>query len=232
MGVPIANHSSYDFERSLHRAFYAIHRSPISSDIRGSPIHFREYSLKRDHRGKPIQTKNNQKLSSHSSKLRSADELPPPPFLRDTSPQQSRESLQGRPVRIFQCRRRSVTFDPSTKPPVPSKNDAQQQHFEEQQRINGFRSDYSIGDKLRSPYHMGARSSDIDSLRQHDFAFVKRSDGSYTYAILVYRSSKPIRGTDDVEEIMVFALSNDGTIKSIRKRYWNKCIRLVSNEGL
>mmetsp|Transcript_25499 Transcript_25499/g.53867 ORF Transcript_25499/g.53867 Transcript_25499/m.53867 type:complete len:181 (-) Transcript_25499:34-576(-) len=171
MGVPIANHSSYDFERSLHRAFYAIHRSPISSDIRGSPIHFREYSLKRDHRGKPIQTKNNQKLSSHSSKLRSADELPPPPFLRDALSKQSRESLQERPVRELQRPRRTVTVDlPATDP-----HDIKQKLVTEEQPMKELRGGHSIEDTLRFSCPMVDESTGIGFLIKHDFAFVKRS---------------------------------------------------------
>jgi len=78
---------------------------------------------------------------------------------------------------------------------------------------------------------------DIDSLKRHDFAFVKRSDGTYTYAILAFRSSdinskKATVVEEDSEEgddeKMVFVMNNNGSTKIIRKKYWSKLIRFVS----
>mmetsp|Transcript_27936 Transcript_27936/g.58999 ORF Transcript_27936/g.58999 Transcript_27936/m.58999 type:complete len:223 (-) Transcript_27936:50-718(-) len=220
MGVSMADHSSIALERSLHKAFSAIHRSPLSSDVRGSsPSNLHDCSLKRDRRGRALPKK---KATVET------EALPSLPFDRDTSPQQSRESSQERPVRKFQRRRRTVTFDPSTKFPAPSStNDAQQQQpaeEQQQQRVNGLRGDYFIGDKLRSPCHMIDETTDVGSLNRHDFAFVKRSDGSYSYAILAFRTN------NDAEESMVFVMSDDGCTKSIREKHWAKLIRLVSKE--
>ena len=105
--------------------------------------------------------------------------------------------------------------------------------------IKGFRNDYSIGETIRSLSHMiieptvTQATQSISSLSKHDFAFLKRSDGSYTYAILAYRSMVPKKGSIDgsMEECMVFVVVDDGSTKRIRKRDWIECVRLISTEG-
>ncbi len=62
----------------------------------------------------------------------------------------------------------------------------------EGQRNKGFRGDYDLGDSARASSHMIVEPTSkqalqaAGSLNKHDFAFVKRSDGSCTYAILAY----------------------------------------------
>jgi len=95
---------------------------------------------------------------------------------------------------------------------------------------------YRIGEKLRSQSHMITEASSergieaVSTLNKHDFAFIKRSDGSYSYAILAYRSTKPIKGIPEVEECMTFVISSAGATKMIRKRHWSEIIHLVSTE--
>ena len=91
----------------------------------------------------------------------------------------------------------------------------------------GFRPDYKLGDTLRSPDDMVAQPSReaqliaVESLKPHDFAFVRRSDGSYSYGILAYSR----------EETLVFVLCEDGSTKSIKRKYWHGAIRLVNTIG-
>ena len=68
-----------------------------------------------------------------------------------------------------------------------------------------------------------------DTLEKHDFAFVKRSNGSYSYAILARRTFAPMKGHKDAtEECMTFVTDESGSTKTIRQRNWSKCLRLVS----
>ena len=113
----------------------------------------------------------------------------------------------------------------------------------------GFRHDYNLGDTARSSSHMIIETDtqraiqSIGTLSSHDFAFVKRSDGTYTFSILAYRSSSThvdeeslitrppqLQQGEEVEESMTFVLSNAGCTKIIKKSQWSQCIRLVASE--
>merc|ERR1719296_222792 len=65
-------------------------------------------------------------------------------------------------------------------------------------------------------------------LQKHDFAFVKRSDGSYSYAILAFRSFEPIKKGTGTEECMTFVTNKIGSTKIIRERHWSEFIRMPS----
>eukprot|EP00956_Cyclotella_meneghiniana_P038816 scaffold160318_cov23-Cyclotella_meneghiniana.AAC.1 len=90
---------------------------------------------------------------------------------------------------------------------------------------------YTIGDVAESSSHMMIetcpRAALINAcqLKTHDFAFVKRSDGSWTYAILAGHC-KDI----DNEEAMVFVMNEKGCTKLIKQRDWAKLIRCVATE--
>lgn len=84
----------------------------------------------------------------------------------------------------------------------------------------GFRKDYNLGDKARSLSHINHNIDDITSLKTFDFAFVKRGDGSWTYAILAASD----------EGHMFFVLNNKGSTKCIKRQYWNDFIRCVEVE--
>ena len=102
----------------------------------------------------------------------------------------------------------------------------------------GFRRDYALGDTARVESHMIIETNPeraIDSMCNHDFAWVKRSDGTYSYSILAYRSSSGGANEADehdeegqAEECMTFVLNNLGHTKVISKSQWGKCIRLVA----
>eukprot|EP00584_Thalassiosira_punctigera_P013402 CAMPEP_0172570432 /NCGR_PEP_ID=MMETSP1067-20121228/127546_1 /TAXON_ID=265564 ORGANISM="Thalassiosira punctigera, Strain Tpunct2005C2" /NCGR_SAMPLE_ID=MMETSP1067 /ASSEMBLY_ACC=CAM_ASM_000444 /LENGTH=274 /DNA_ID=CAMNT_0013362523 /DNA_START=93 /DNA_END=917 /DNA_ORIENTATION=- len=96
----------------------------------------------------------------------------------------------------------------------------------------GFREDYALGETIRSPSHMIPEATAHQainaaaSLKEHDFAFIKRSDGVYCYSILAYRSMELIKGS--TEECMTFAMSDvRSTTKMIRRKHWSEFVRLV-----
>mmetsp|Transcript_23506 Transcript_23506/g.42460 ORF Transcript_23506/g.42460 Transcript_23506/m.42460 type:complete len:410 (+) Transcript_23506:104-1333(+) len=130
-------------------------------------------------------------------------------------------------------RQYSVSFAPITTPPSLASIQTNNK------QNKGFRNDYSIGETLRSSSHMIEDSSEqtfqaVSSLKNHDFAFIKRSNGSYSFAILAYRSMEPIKGdkTKSSKECMVFVISDNGATKMVREKDWSETVRLVSVEGL
>lgn len=133
----------------------------------------------------------------------------------------------------------------------------QQQQDESSKHHAGFRLDYSLGETARRSSHMiietnTQRAIDAvdNTLSSHDFAWIKRSDGTFTYSILAYRSSAALSSSaanydgddndddDDAnandkqrqvaEDCMTFVLSTAGCTKMIRRSQWGKCVRLVA----
>jgi len=138
-------------------------------------------------------------------------------------------------------RRAIVAFDslPQQQESNDTKSDVEKDQQEQHQHQHkGVRQDYLLGETTRSHSHMiiepisGRSLQAINSLQKHDFAFVKRSDGSYSYAILAYRSSEPIKGRANKnsaiaeEECMIFVMNGIGNTKTIRQRYWSEFVRL------
>ena len=87
------------------------------------------------------------------------------------------------------------------------------------------RDDYALGEKARSSSHMMSAicPQSVYQLKNYDFAFVKRSNGSWTYAILAYRS----RGSSYEEEHMMFVLDEEGSSKVIVEKDWARYIRCL-----
>lgn len=105
---------------------------------------------------------------------------------------------------------------------------------EEEHQHLGFRLDYSLGDTVNIPSHMIIQSTPkrairaVKILQKHDYAFIKRSDGSYTYSILACRSKNEVTA----EESMLFVMDDTGSTKVISHRHWGETVRLVSKERL
>lgn len=102
--------------------------------------------------------------------------------------------------------------------------------------LKRFHKDYKLGDTLCCPSHATSEPDSrracraVSSLRVHDFAFVKRSDGSFSYAILAYRSMMPTEkgNNKSMEECMTFVLGTTGSTKTVFRSQWGKQVRLVS----
>lgn len=151
-------------------------------------------------------------------------------------------------------RRTTVSFAPLPPPPfttstsLPSISNNNKGGIIEpvQTESKGFRNDYTLGDTVRSESHMlppankptGSNQAcqSASSLQKHDFAFVRRSDGSYAYAILAFRSlEQPGNSssyTDSLIEYMSFVISGSGSTKMLKKKQWSTHVRLASMEGL
>ena len=94
------------------------------------------------------------------------------------------------------------------------------------ENYTGFRIDYDIGDEAHTPSDMIIKSTtqeameDADSLQKYNFAFIKRSDGSFTYAILFRRSS----------DSLTFVMDTNGSTKEVSRKRWSEMVRLVSTK--
>lgn len=99
-------------------------------------------------------------------------------------------------------------------------------------------SRYVLGETVRSASDMSIeqcpqKAAEMASyLKNYDFAFIKRSNGSWTYAILVCRVflTSGNNQKNSREEGMLFVVSDKGCIKMIRKPYWAEFIRVVTNK--
>mmetsp|Transcript_13125 Transcript_13125/g.26987 ORF Transcript_13125/g.26987 Transcript_13125/m.26987 type:complete len:302 (+) Transcript_13125:115-1020(+) len=104
----------------------------------------------------------------------------------------------------------------------------------EKQKHRGYREDYTLGDVVRSPSDMVSNCDEetslqsVSSLFMHDFAFIKRSDGDWTYAVLALRSFETVKG--DLKECMTFVVNSFGAMKTIDDSQWGNYIRLVSTK--
>jgi len=95
---------------------------------------------------------------------------------------------------------------------------------------------YVLGDMVRSSSDMIVAScpqdaaKNVSNLKNRDFAFVKRTDGSWTFAILACRIFLESRSkqADSCEECMLFVISEGGCTKIIRKPHWAEFIRIVA----
>lgn len=93
---------------------------------------------------------------------------------------------------------------------------------------NGFRGDYMLGDPARSIRHMKIEDTrqsafdEVSKLKTYDFAFVKRSDESWTYAICAARFQ------EDGKECMLFVLNKGGATKHLNMQQWADSIRVVA----
>ncbi len=89
---------------------------------------------------------------------------------------------------------------------------------------------YELGDKVRGDHHMMIPKTvtealqNASSLNALDFAFVRRSDGSWTYAIVAERVFHK-----DLGLVLRFVLDKKGTTKTIRRKYWEKGVRPVNS---
>lgn len=111
---------------------------------------------------------------------------------------------------------------------IPEEQDAKKSMMKQRSTTvsltKGFRTDYEIGQGIRSMLHMITHASPqqsidaADTLEKHDFAFIKRRDGSYTYAILAKRT----------ENSFTFVMSTNGSVKKVSRKHWSELVRLVN----
>mmetsp|Transcript_26798 Transcript_26798/g.50782 ORF Transcript_26798/g.50782 Transcript_26798/m.50782 type:complete len:277 (-) Transcript_26798:9-839(-) len=206
-------------QQSLLRSLSVIHRPPSPTGIRHdvSPAH-------------PICKKSQSKFQRRRATVTNADTTQP--MMTKITSEKRRERRRTMGDRM-NANNDSNGLNKSRRQPSVRFARVEEQHE------NGFRGDYTIGETLRSSSHMSIEATSeqaiqaIGSLDEHDFAFIKRSDGSYSYAILARRSMEPIKGADNndtaksMEECMTFVMSEAGATKMVRRRNWSNSVRLV-----
>lgn len=102
---------------------------------------------------------------------------------------------------------------------------------------------YHIGQVSRSPNHMIIHRSHFDAIdsvamiKNLQQAFIKRSNGLWTCAVLVERGMQPVNSRRwysdweidpdemQLEESMLFVINGDGSTKIVNKRNWGKFVR-------
>ena len=103
------------------------------------------------------------------------------------------------------------------------------QEIKELAHVSSNQLHYKLGDSPRCLSHVIIDTSPqaalerVSRLNPHDFAFVKRSNKSWSCAILASRFVDIYN-----EEHMVFALDEKGLTKSIKRSQWASCVRCVS----
>ena len=250
------NRSSLAREQSLRRCFVAIHNDSMAhltpssindSANNGQLKRVRDCRASRRNRraslDKPIPPSPRQTITPTVS----SEAMPSLPFCKSKDEHRQDEQRETSPVRKFQRKSSApiaadVTQDMFTK--IAGEKRRERRTFTNNAMSNvkkpvrraseehhrGFRNDYILGDFVRSPSHMIAdpTSQDISSLQKHDFAFIKRSNGSYSYAILAFRSFMPIKDGTRTEECMTFVMKENGSTKIIRERSWSEFVRPAS----
>mmetsp|Transcript_29532 Transcript_29532/g.71323 ORF Transcript_29532/g.71323 Transcript_29532/m.71323 type:complete len:924 (+) Transcript_29532:2-2773(+) len=236
-----------------------------------------QHQQQQQHRGQQQQQQQQQQQRQHGTRQHKPSRQPqwqeakqrPPsrdgPYANNDPRQRSSSSLAETRRQLSHAQEVIALANPSS--PSQQQQQQQQQHEQssrqgsesEASRHRGFREDCNLGESARSPSHMIAVESDpakatqlVDTtLRSHDFAFVRRSDGTYTYAILAYRTGgdgatasagpddygsnslpqrpMPPRDGEGEEGSMTFVLSGAGCTKLIRRGQWADFIRLVAD---
>mmetsp|Transcript_14664 Transcript_14664/g.31137 ORF Transcript_14664/g.31137 Transcript_14664/m.31137 type:complete len:696 (-) Transcript_14664:81-2168(-) len=124
---------------------------------------------------------------------------------------------------------------------------------DELSRLSQHQQKYGLGQIARSPRDMIIHRSNDEAihsaslLKIHERAFLKRSNGAWTSALLADRSFQPVNTPstrnhwytqDDIdhetmklEESMLFVINEDGATKIIKKKYWGKFIRRIQQDG-
>jgi hypothetical protein len=194
-------------------------RNQIASfDVDASP---KEYTM---HCSKEIQRRS----------LRDSMNGPPPSLPFGTAPAPSLSS--SRPVRRYSMMKIAndqeaavVSHLPfSQRRPDGDCNPSQQSRM---QGYSGVRSDYSLGDVARCVSHLiipddpQEAFGQVSQLKQYVFAFIKRTDGLWTYAILAHRCVD-----DEGEECLMFVMDQRGSTKTITKNKWVSFVRLVADK--
>lgn len=88
--------------------------------------------------------------------------------------------------------------------------------------------DYKLGETLRSRTDMAHDRTGVVGLDKHDCAFVKRSNGTYSYAMVIDRFFDPMTNGNRGEEVLVFIVNNKKSTKSFPSSLWAQFIRCVA----
>lgn len=113
----------------------------------------------------------------------------------------------------------------------------ERQHHDDQQHSDPIQSSattttgtslahfgYNLGDEVKEVYHWATEAlQNASSLNALDFAFVLRSNGTWTYSVVAERSYHK-----DLGLVLRFVLDKKGTTKTLKRKYWEKGVRTVN----
>lgn len=159
---------------------------------------------------------------NHSTPLK----MPPLPF-PNQKPSNSRSSHVSVPSSRFVCKRND---DVRAVSPTTVSTSFPMACYQQTNHRCSQRSDYTLGETARSSSHMIIETcpqvalQNVSLLKNYEFAFVKRSDRSWTYSILARRS----QDSSDDEESMMFLLNKEGETKVVEKEKWARNIRCLA----
>lgn len=91
---------------------------------------------------------------------------------------------------------------------------------------------YELGDQVKGDHHMIIPKTATEALQNastlnaFDFAFVLRSNDTWTYAIIAEKCFHK-----DLGLVLRFVLDKKGTTKTIRRKYWEKGVRPVTTSS-
>ena len=87
-------------------------------------------------------------------------------------------------------------------------------------------SEYEIGEEVRSTSDLSLDIKTIRNLNEGDGAFIKRSDGSFTFAVVKRRDVEMVSGFRESKgEVLVFCVnSSEKKFKFINQKKWSSCI--------
>ena len=147
--------------------------------------------------------------------------------------QQQQEPTQ-RPRMVVSSSSNQLKHEHSLHTSMPNLHQQTNNQQQKPTRQLGYRPDYKLGQTVRSASHIKIPTSSqnamqqVSTLMKYDFAFIKRSNGLYSYAILAYRTTHD----NDKGESLTFVMDDKGCTKMIRKKYWCEYIRLVNTDDL
>jgi hypothetical protein len=141
----------------------------------------------------------------------------------------------------------TLTCEKNDKKITPSSSSKSFERQNSDTRSTKSKQRYSLGDVARTPKHMIIHRSNTEAinsaslLKQYEQAFLKRSNGLWTLAIMADRSLQPTQrdshwyseweidsATMELEESMLFVINEHGATKAVRRSLWGKYVRRMN----
>ena len=156
-----------------------------------------------------VSTKNRQRKMAQRSRRPVEDDVHVP-----------RPEIQGNEIPFRPSRRRSQSLgDEPTRVKEPRDSCATR-------RQSRFISEYQIGEEVRSTSDLSVDIKTIRNLNEGDGAFIRRSDGSFTFAVVKRRCVEIVSGyRESKKEILVFIVDpSRNKAKVINQKKWSSSI--------
>ena len=205
--------------------------SPLCPPPNPQPIH----SSRKPQQTTPHRRSTYTGMTADEAQKRVAEMLNDKLTIQQKQQQQQLEPPTQRPHMVVSSSSNQLKHEHSLHTSMPNLHQqTQQQQQQQPTRQLGYRPDYKLGQTVRSSSHIKIPTSSevllqqVSTLMKYDFAFIKRSNGLYSYAILAYRTND----NDKKGDSLTFVMDDKGCTKMIRKKYWCEYIRLVNTDDL